>query len=142
MKRTICKYCKQNIKEYPAKIKSYSQWTLITASNKSIRKYRSYVLRMEERYGIEHIPDLEEMLQGVSDENIALRQKVKYYTDKLIESYNHSSQLRKYEIFYRKFESFIKQKVATKLDLPVTNITQALFDLELKSQLIKHKFKL
>lgn len=142
MKKLICKHCKQEIKEYPAKIKSYSQWLSVTETNGSLYDYRNYVSRMEAKYGIEHIPDITETLRELSDENAKLKEQSDEYLSLLIDAYNRNSELQKYKIIYKKFESFIKQKVATKLDLPVTDITQALFALELKSQLIKQKFKL
>ena len=142
MKKVICKHCKQEIKKYPQEIKSYSQWLSTTTSDKSLKKYRWYVERMKNKYGIEQIPDVEEMLKTVLQENKQLKERIKQCETDLMKSYNFCSSLMKYEIFYKKFEQFIKQKVAIKLDLPITNITQALFNLELKSLLIKQKFNL
>jgi len=107
-------------------------------------EYCEYVQRMKEKD--DYIPNQKDIFDIIIKHCYSLEyelERQKHNEHKEIMKYvNRAASLRKYEDFYHRFKKYLKSKIATSLNLPVSDITDGLFHLELKKAEIIQQYNL
>lgn len=119
--------------EKPIKIKSYASYCK-GKGKKTWYDYCNYVQSMKQKY--DYIPNQKDIFDIIIKHCYSLEYELRQVKNNNGEDVtrwiNEYLKMREYYDFYQKFKKYLKSKIATKLNLPVSDITDGLFQLELK----------